>query len=273
MMLAIGSVVALLAMQTPVGRETAEANAPDDSDTETSRPDPQFAVNRDGPSPALEPLRGLPIPPSGPLDLSDVATTGSERNRLRLRLPAGFGACELTAEAPPENGHAVVWKPRLGERFTRGRLIEVPAGEQTWELSTDDGRRQYFYGVEVATHLHCDGTLHWRNTAHGGDTPWLVDVGRLLGHRPDPSTPADRFFERTRFFNSRGEPLRPMRRDARLDVAPGDWVRELGESTLADYMTSDGNIRFWGRVKRIRWVELSGQPIERRWHDRLESYE
>lgn len=228
---------------------------------------------RESEPPALDPLRGLPAPSSGALDLADVAPTGSARNRLRLRLPVGAGACTLTAEAPPENGHALVWKPRLGEHFIRGRLVESPSGTQTWELSTDDGRRQYFYGIEVTTHLHCDGAPLWHHTAHDGDTPWRVDIGRLLGHRPDPDMPADQFFERTRFLNARGQPLRPMRRDAQADAAPGEAMYELRRLRLGDYMTPEGRIRFWGRVKAIRWAELSGQPIDRRWHTRLKDYE
>lgn len=224
--------------------------------------------------PALSPMRGWPTPASGALALGDVVPTGHARHRLRLRLPAGAGgACELTAEAPDRNGHALVWKPRLGEHWIAGQLVETPAGTQDWELSTDDGRRQYFYGIDVATHLHCDGTPRWHSAEHDSDTPWVVDIVRLLGHRPDPDMPADRFFERMRFLNPHGLPLWPMRHDRRINAHEADAVREMRESRLAHYMTPDGRIRFWGRVQRIRWVELSGPPIDRRWHDRLENYE
>ncbi|WP_129591288.1 hypothetical protein [Salinicola tamaricis] len=230
-------------------------------------------TNEKAPS-RMSALRGWPEPASGTLMLGDVMPTGAERNRLRLRLPAGAGgACELTVEAPDQNGHALVWKPRLGEHWIAGQLVETPAGTQDWELSTDDGRRQYFYGIDVATHLHCDGAPRWHSAEHDSDTPWVVDIGHVLGHRPDPAMPADRFFERMRFLSSRGLPLRPMRHDRRINPSEADAIREMRESRLDHYMTPDGRIRFWGRVHRIRWVELSGTPIDRRWHDRLESYQ
>ncbi|WP_423822250.1 hypothetical protein V5738_18160 [Salinisphaera sp. SPP-AMP-43] len=233
--------------------------------------------DRSAPPPDTHHIFGLDAAPEQALDLDGLAPRDADLNRLRLRLPAGLGqACELKAKAPAENGHALVWQPRKDVRRPLSRDDDEPAnaGLRDWELATDDGVRRYFYDIAVDTTLHCPGQPQWQRADHQqGDTPWLVDIADVLGHPVDADTPATAFFERLRFLDNNGKPLRPMRLDAKPNDRLDTWHDEAKQSTLGDYLADDGTVRFWGRVATIQQIGFSGQPIDKHWHNELGDYQ
>ncbi|MCS4502606.1 hypothetical protein NYO91_00800 [Arhodomonas aquaeolei] len=230
--------------------------------------------NRDMPPPETRYLDRSTTPGKAPLNLDDLAVRDADRNQLRLTLPRGIGsACELTASAPPLEGHELVWQPAFQRHPDFISETWTPDGETTdWLLMTDDGVRVFFYGIEVDTRLSCPGQPAWHTepAPTPPDRPWLVDIAAAVDDDVDPETPAALFFRGTRFLDASGRPLRPMPLDASPDAPSTPWSREQMQTTLADYLADDGTIRFWGKVTAVETITFSGEPIERTWHKRLE---
>lgn len=213
------------------------------------------------------------MPAEGPIALDDIQTTDADKNRLRMVLPEGLvGACELSADAPAQAGHELVWQRRPAPKRYYGRQEDADTpGEQTWELATDDGIRTYFYGIEVETTLACTGTPRWQRTSIDSDKPWLIDLKAVTGRMPDPDQSAAAFFDSVRIVDADGNALRPMRKDAAPDQRLADWPEEAAEHSLGDYMYEDGIIRLWGSADQVLALKLGGEPNERRWNDKLEA--
>lgn len=230
-------------------------------------------TDHSAPPPDTKHLYGLGKIPDGPIRLDELTTREAERNRLRMRLPRGIGAaCSLTATNADPGGYPLAWHPRQPRRTSAARdTTDAEATAQDWELTTPDGVRRYFYDTALDTRLHCPGTPEWRHkTFDGRDTPWLVDLDHTLGRHVATDTPAATFFQQARFVDDDGDPLRPMRLDARPDKLFDPWSDEAKDATLADYVADDGTVRFWGRVAAIRYIDFSGPPIDKQWHDELE---
>ena len=82
--------------------------------------------NRELPPPETRELYIDEIPDDASLSLDDVAPEGADENQLNMRLPIGVGsACELSADAPAESGHALVWRPD-DERASGFGIFRVP---------------------------------------------------------------------------------------------------------------------------------------------------
>ncbi|ROO29956.1 hypothetical protein SAOR_01975 [Salinisphaera orenii MK-B5] len=232
--------------------------------------------NRELPPPETRELYIDEIPDDASLSLDDVAPEGADENQLNMRLPIGVGsACELSADAPAESGHALVWRPD-DERASGFGIGSRRAGEHPdtapWQLMTDDGVRVYFYGIDVTTTLRCPGQPAWQthevNT--DSDKPWLVDLDAVIDGPIDRGQQAKRFFDSHRFLDGSGELVRPMLKDMTPDTQLDDWRVEGANHTVADYLDDAGRIRFWGRIARVKSVTFSGEPIEKRWHTHLE---
>ena len=236
----------------------------------------QRYANRELPPPETRELYIDEIPDDASLSLDDVAPEGADENQLNMRLPIGVGsACELSADAPTESGHALVWRPDderasgfgIGSRRTGEHPDTAP-----WQLMTDDGVRIYFYGIDVTTTLRCPGQPAWQTHEVNADSdkPWLVDLDAVIDGPIDRGQQAKRFFDSHRFLDGRGELVRPMLKDMTPDIQLDDWRVEGANHTVADYLDDAGRIRFWGRIARVKSVTFSGEPIEKRWHTHLE---
>ncbi|GAB3676763.1 hypothetical protein GCM10028792_16250 [Salinisphaera aquimarina] len=240
--------------------------------------------NRELPPPETRELYIDELPDAPSVSLDDVAPEGAGENQLNMRLPIGVGsACALSADAPSESGHALVWRPDderasgfgIGSRRTGEHPDTAP-----WQLMTDDGVRIYFYGIDVTTTLRCPGQPAWqtREVNAKSDKPWLVDVDAVIDGQVDGEIDgqidrgqkAKRFFDSHRFLDARGKLVRPMLKDMAPDIRLDDWRVEGASHTVADYLDDAGRIRFWGQIARVKSVTFTGDPIEKQWHTHLQ---
>ena len=234
----------------------------------------QRYANRELPPPEIRQLYIAPVPDKPSLDL-DAEPEGADQNRLSLRLPIGVGsACELAADAPAQEGHALVWRPEdqraSGFGIGQPRTGEHPDTER-WVLMTDDGVRVYFYGIDVTTTLRCPGQPAWqaRELDSDRDKPWLVDIDAVVEGEIDPDMQAARFFDSHRFIDTRGKPVRPMLKHMSADTRLDDWRVEGAKHRVSDYLDESGRIRFWGNIAAVQSLTFSGAPIEKQWRSHL----
>ena len=234
----------------------------------------QHYSNRELSPPTKRNLVVTPVPEKSSLAL-DTEPEGADQNRLSLRLPIGVGsACELAADAPAQEGHALVWRPEdqraPGFGIGQPRTGEHPDSDR-WVLMTDDGIRVYFYGIDVTTTLRCPGTPAWQTRELDGerDKPWLVDIDTVVDGEIDADMPAARFFDSHRFLDARGKPLRPMLKHMSADTRLDDWRNEGMSHSVSDYLDDDGRIRFWGDVAAVKSLTFSGTRIEKQWRNHL----
>jgi len=232
--------------------------------------------NRELPPPETRELYIDELPDAPSLSLDDVAPEGAGKNQLTMRLPIGVGsACELSADAPSESGHALVWRPDderasgfgIGSRRTGEHPATAP-----WQLMTDDGVRVYFYGIDVTTTLRCPGQPAWqtRQINDTSDKPWLIAIEAVIDGDIDPTQKASRFFDSHRFLDNHGDLVRPMLKHMTPDMKLDDWRVEGANHSVGDYLDDAGRIRFWGRIDQVKSVTFSGAPIEKQWHNHLE---
>lgn len=232
--------------------------------------------NRELPPPETRELYIDELPDEPSVSLENAAPEGADKNQLTMRLPIGVGsACELSADAPADNGHELVWRPDderasgfgIGSRRTGEHPDTAP-----WQLMTDDGVRVYFYGIDVTTTLRCPGQPAWqtRQINENSDKPWLVDINAVIDGEIDPSQKAARFFDSHRFLNDRGDLVRPMLTDMTPDIDLDDWRVEGANHTVGDYLDDAGRIRFWGEIAQVKSVTFSGKPIEKQWQHHLD---
>ncbi|WP_250464076.1 hypothetical protein [Microbulbifer litoralis] len=186
--------------------------------------------------------------------LGELELPQPQNNQLALELPASLvGSCQPTVvEAPDIDGHPLVWR-RLTENATNNNQLGTT---QQWQLSTEDGIRHYFYGLEIEHAIRCKGRSEWRAVPISlGDRPWLVEPTQL-GDQFDPHQPIADFLQRYRFIGTQGWPLAP--------VPPNSEV-SLSASTVGDYLTRDGLLRLAGEVQRVEQRVFTGEPEERLW--------
>lgn len=186
--------------------------------------------------------------------LGELELPQPHHNRLSLELPASLAeACKpAVVEAPKINDHPLVWRKQATDGVGDNRL-RTP---QHWEISTDDGVRQYFYDIRIESAIRCRGQGKWQAVFISlGDRPWLVDPAQLPG-KIDPEQPIADFLRRYRFIGKKGRALAP--------VPPISEV-SLDSSTVGDYLTQDRRLRLAGEVQRVEQLVFTGEPEERQW--------
>lgn len=203
-------------------------------------------------------------PVVAPFDLQTLALEDAELNRLRLTLTTEQAAlCQLQVlDAPSEAGHALSFLPAPAERDYSGGL-QLPATQQ-WQLRTDDGVRQYFYGIELRAQLRCSGRASWDEVDFElGERPWLIDPRRLPGYVDEPGQRAASFLGRYRFVDESGRAL------TLLPATSQQQGLDIGIAALSEYLTEEGLLRLAGTPVRVEQLRSDGEPLEKTWTTRL----
>ncbi|PTU73555.1 hypothetical protein [Pseudomonas mangrovi] len=203
-------------------------------------------------------------PVAAPFDLQTLALEDAELNRLRLTLTTEQAAlCQLQVlDAPSEAGHALTFLQAPAERDYSGGL-QLPATQQ-WQLRTDDGVRQYFYGIELRAQLRCSGRASWNEVEFElGERPWLIDPRRLPGYVDEPGQRAASFLSRYRFVDESGRAL------TLLPATSQQQGLDVGIAALSEYLTEEGLLRLAGTPVRVEQLRSDGEPLEKTWTTRL----
>lgn len=188
-------------------------------------------------------------------------------NRLTLALShAQAVSCTLSVDGTAgEQGPPLRWRPvvdgEAGLWFLRQH--QLPRLHR-WELQTEDGAHNRFHDLEVRTRLQCPGQVRWRAADYPLDErPWLVDLHALLGEDPDPGMRVRELLARYRFLDETGHALALQPPASVQDIlSPVDAV-------LGDYLFEDRYLRIAGIPKRIESLQVTDEPIERRWTTRF----
>lgn len=228
--------------------------------------------------PALPPLEQLWLYPPDEMTSPDgdgmptaVAIHELEPEEAHNSLTLGFtdaqaAICTLSVENDArEQGTPLRWQPVVegGSETWFLRRHQLPV-LQRWELRTEDEVRNHFHGLEVETRLQCPGEGRWRVADYvPGERPWQIDLRALLGERPDPRMPVRTLLGRYRFLDEVGNPL------ALQSPGPGDDALSPVDAVLGDYLLDGRYLRIAGIPSRIESLEVTGEPVDRRWTTRF----
>ncbi|SEO73603.1 hypothetical protein [Aquisalimonas asiatica] len=198
--------------------------------------------------------------------IDEVEPVSFGRPQLYLTLTQEQAAlCELEqASGTKEAGRALTWR----ENDPRGQYVQRELSlpqEVVYQLTTEDGVREFFYEHEVALSMVCDGEPEWE-TLHLdlGEHSWLVEVAELLGddwaEAYGDMLLAD-FLRRYRFLDGTG---------AALTLVPppdfdGQQRADFTRLTVNEFVTQEGFLRIAGRVDRIEKLQASGEAFTREW--------
>ncbi|RCK43079.1 hypothetical protein TH25_22295 [Thalassospira profundimaris] len=194
--------------------------------------------------PKLQPLFAEGAPPA----LGDVTPDGLDLASLRFSLATEQAQyCRAALEKPASLArHDLVFKKTQPDS---------QPGVTVWEMQTDDGIRQHFYGHDpVTVVLNCDAKIEWQETAVKPDPerPWQIDL-EALGTAS--SMTIAEFNRRFRIVDADGTAL--------ALVSPGEAPLSPTD-TLASALFEDGHIRAAGRPARILKAVEKDQQVSRR---------
>ena len=193
-------------------------------------------------------------PPPVPQNPADVKPEPVNNFGLAVHLSAELAQlCTLTVvEAPEVSGQALVWQ--LVAQSPR----QVLPKQVTYQLSTADGIRRYFYDIDVTTSLSCKGTPHWQRLDYTPEVSWLVDLNKLPEWEPGWTMAT--LLQRYRFLNHEGLALSPVQ---------SGWSYDLSEQQLSTQLHNEHYLRIQGRVMQIQQLTQQGEPVNRNWSYRF----
>ncbi|WP_240222105.1 hypothetical protein [Rheinheimera hassiensis] len=173
---------------------------------------------------------------------------------LSLQLTAEQAAlCTISiVDAPEVNGHKLLWsRVNIGNNFNG-----APDKSVSYQLSTADGIRRYFYDISVTSNLTCAGTPQWQTVDYQPEQSWLIDIRQLPG--VDTTQSVADFVQRYRFLNAQDKALAPLSTD---DINQDDYYQQ----SLQQVLQNGHWLAIAGRTARIEHMTATGAPVNKQW--------
>ncbi len=184
-------------------------------------------------------------------DIKSFATSADTEQDARAMLPSDWAAsCQLQVEKEiKHNDHPLIWN-----------IIEKDNHKVNYQLSTDDGIRHYFYGLDVPSRLICEGRPQWKPLDYTpSERAWLVPVE--IFNNLDLQQSVLHFLQHYRFYDGEGNRL------FLLDLQAHTLGSE--DVPLTQAVMEDKFLRVSGKVMTISKLEYQGEPIDIRWVNRF----
>ncbi|MCE9791877.1 hypothetical protein LZ659_09735 [Shewanella indica] len=182
-------------------------------------------------------------------DPASFATQADTPQGAKLILPQDWaGICQLQIEGDFKQGpSALVWKAKPNERMTT---------QVEYQLSTEDGIRRYFYGLEIPSHLHCDGRPVWNSVDYTpGERAWLVPL-EVFGEL-DRQQSVQQFLQNYHLYSADDVQLPLLDKQARYLSSE--------DIPLSEAIMEDKYLRVADSVERIGKLDYQGEPLDIRW--------
>ncbi|MBO2685606.1 hypothetical protein [Shewanella algae] len=186
---------------------------------------------------------------SADFDPMSFSTQADTPQGAKLTLPQDWaGVCQLQIEGDFKQGpSSLVWKAKY-DKWKPAQL--------QYQLSTEDGLRRYFYGLEIPSHLHCDGRPVWQPIDYTpSERAWLVPI-EVFGEL-DLQQSTRQFLQQYHLYNADGVQL-PL-----LDIHA--HYLNTDHASLSEAVMEDKYLRVADRVERISKLEYQGEPLDIRW--------
>lgn len=195
------------------------------------------------------------------LSLKDMPLPQPDNHALTLTLSAEQAAlCELTVvEAPDVNGHTLRWQQVADNYYYSS---DIKPKQQRWQLTSEDGIRQYFYDMKVTSRLQCDGDPQWTALPHNQrGSFWRLDITEL-DPELDVSMPLSQFIARYRFLNRNHKALALAYLPQQYE---GKAVDEQSMQRLQSILIDGRWLKIAGRAVVVEKLQIQGQAISREW--------
>ncbi|KII75408.1 hypothetical protein [Vibrio renipiscarius] len=164
--------------------------------------------------------------------------------------------CQFNIENAPEvNGKALEWKVQtMTDDNIAGGPVAIPPNSMAYQLMTPDGKRRYFYGLDVTTRLTCDGQISWESVILPTDLqPWLFDLRFMEGF--DSLKTVRDFLSRYRIYGDNDQLIQAI--DKRGNVL------RASDDPISDVLFNDWFIKTSGSISRIEQLTVEGEPLEK----------
>ncbi len=215
------------------------------------------------------------------IDFEQLSSQANTPQGVKITLPRAWQRhCRLQVDSDIKiNRNVLVWSTLL-----EGRNVLFNGSfdsNMVYYLATEDGVQRYFYGLDVSSSLHCDGTPQWKelNYQPNAEYPWLVAIKDIEGL--DGDTSVTELFTHYRFYNHLGERLKVINPQgnvvdnntqeqimmmAYLDQP--DQPLEIDTQEPVSQLLHDGQwLKLGDSVAKVERLIFTGAPIQKRWVD------
>lgn len=196
--------------------------------------------------------------PSETVSLKDMPLPQPDNHALALTLSAEQAAlCELNIlQAPDVNGHKLHWQQVADSYYDS----EITPKKQRWQLTSEDGIRQYFYDMKVTSRLQCEGDPKWTALQHNQNGSfWRLDMTKL-DPELDLSMPLQHFIAQYRFLNRNNKALALVYPSPQYEI-----IDEHASLTLKSILIDGRWLKISGRAVAVEKLDIQGQAVSREW--------